>query len=145
MARCHSASLVSMPVLRAMMPAALTTAFRRPVRATVSATTRLQNSGSLTSPTTAVAPMAWAVWLASAALASTTTTSAPASANSRAICAPMPLAPPVTRAVKSLKSNLTLFMSLIGRRILDGYRLATASYDPGPFPVPHPTSPCTSG
>ena len=88
-----------------LMPALWNATSTRPNRSRASAYMRSLSSGLVTSARTARPPSSSASAPAASSLTSTTTTCAPSPASRRHVAAPIPPAPPVTTATRSLKRS----------------------------------------
>ena len=107
--RSHSSFDGALKAPRLTTPALLTRmsiAPRSRMIASIVASTALRSVTSIVVPR-ALPPIAVAEATAPSSLISTTCTSAPCSAIRAAICAPIPRAPPVTSAMRPLKSGCT--------------------------------------
>src|SRR5438874_1601718 len=104
MTASQSSSVILKSRLSRMMPAQATRMSSEPPAATAASTAPSMSSRDVTSQRTACPPIAAAVSRAPAPSKSATTTVPPSAASRAAVAAPMPRAPPVTRAV--LPSNL---------------------------------------
>src|SRR5215207_8018973 len=107
MMRSQSATGIAAIVCRVIVPAELTSTSMPPSLTAISSARRAKASPSATSSACPAAPppISAATRCAASPSRSITATRAPAAANTRALAAPMPLPPPVTRTVFPVKSS----------------------------------------